>query len=84
MPQTQPLNTKERKVLELLIELAGGINRPIRFRALRNADFPERVEEIYDEHPDYLDALACRKLEKLRDKGWITMKDAIQTAVQAP
>ena len=78
------LTLKEKQVLELLIELAGGINRPVRFRILREAGFPEKISKIYDDNSDYLDSLANRKLQKLRDKGWITMEKAVNTVLYAP
>ena len=54
----EPLNDKERQVLDLLITQAGGVNRPVRFGDLRKARFPELVADIYQAHTDYLDSLA--------------------------
>lgn len=78
------LNEKERQVLELLIKQAGGVNRPVRFAELRKAGFPERVAGIYDAHTDYLDSLASRLLQILDRKGWITVKDAVNTVLYSP
>ena len=75
------LTPKEKQVLELLVQLAGGVNRPVRFRVLRKAQFPEKVAEIYNDDSDYLDSLANRKLQKLKEKGWITMEDAVNTVL---
>jgi len=78
------LEPKERRVLKLLIEHAGGINRPVHFKALRDARFPEQVAEIYSDHSEYLDSLTNRKLQILRNKGWITMEDAVNTVLYQP
>lgn len=80
----EPLNEKERRVLELLIKQAGGVNRPVRFGELRKAGFPEQVAEIYQAHTDYLDFLASRLLQILEKKGWITVKHAVNTVLYSP
>jgi hypothetical protein len=78
------LTPKEKQVLELLVQLAGGVNRPVRFRDLRRAQFPERIAEIYNDDSGYLDSLANRKLQKLRDKGWIMMEKGNNTVLYPP
>ena len=82
MPES--LNEKERQVLDLLILQAGGVNRPVRFGELRKKGFPERVADIYHAHTDYLDSLANRLLQILDRKGWITVKDAVNTVLYFP
>jgi hypothetical protein len=83
-PMPEPLNPKERQVLDLLIQHVGGINRPVHYSELRKAGFPERVAEIYGDRSEYLDSLSNRKLQILRNKGWITMNDAVNTVVCDP
>ncbi|MCP5522565.1 MAG: hypothetical protein H7A46_13570 [Verrucomicrobiales bacterium] len=80
----EPLNDKERQVLDLLITQAGGVNRPVRFGDLRKARFPELVADIYQAHTDYLDSLASRLLQILDRKGWITVKQAVNTVLYSP
>jgi hypothetical protein len=33
---------------------------------------------------EYVDSLACRVLEEIRDKGWITMKKGVNTVLFDP
>lgn len=80
----EPLNDKERQVLNLLITQAGGVNRLVRFGELRKAKFPELVADIYHAHTDHLDSLASRLLQILDRKGWITVKDTLSAVLYLP
>jgi hypothetical protein len=42
------------------------------------------VADIYHAHTDYLDSLANRLLQILDRKGWITVKDAVNTVLYFP
>jgi hypothetical protein len=78
------LTHKERKVLDLLIKYANGINRPIHYRALREAGFPEELALVLKSKVEYLDSLANREFQVLRNKGWITMDEGINTVIAVP
>jgi hypothetical protein len=80
----QPLSSKERQAVELIIHHAGGVNRQIHYRDLRKSGFPEKLAEIYGDASEYLDSLASRKFQRLRDKGWIKMDDAVIVVLQVP
>jgi hypothetical protein len=68
----EPLEPREQQALKLLIEFAGDKDM-IHYRDLREAGFPERLNEIYESHSEYLDSLANRKFQILQQHGWIEL-----------
>ena len=68
----EPLEPREQQALKLLVEFAGGSD-VVHYSALRKAGFPERLNEIYRSHSEYLDSLANRKFQILQHHGWIEL-----------
>jgi len=78
-----PLNEKERRFLELLLSHVSATNT-FRFAPLRKAGVPEQTEAVFQSGSEFLDSLVNRKLQILRDKGWITMDDGLYTVLHRP
>ena len=68
------LTATEGKLLSELIRLAGP-SRVITGRQLRDTNFADFVAELYDADVAYPQSLQSRKLQILRDKGYITMRN---------
>ena len=73
-----PLTTTEEKFLSELTRLAGP-SRVITGRQLRDTNFADFVAELYQADVAYPQSLQSRKLQILRDKDYITMKNARYT-----
>jgi hypothetical protein len=70
VPDADSLAQKDLEALKLLIKFAGP-SLTIRYQELRVRGFPELLEQIYNSGSEYLDSLANRKFQKLRDNGWL-------------
>lgn len=68
-----PLTPQENLVYAELTRLAGD-RRVVTGRHLRDAGFAERVVEIFHADVAYPQSLQSRKLQILRNKGWIRME----------
>jgi hypothetical protein len=81
MPAT--LKPRELQLLNFLIQHASP-NETGHYRTLRKAGVPEKVAEIYQSKSEFLDSLMNREMQKLRDKGWISMQEAVYTVLHFP
>ena len=81
MPQS--LEQRERRLLQFLIEYAKP-DKTGHYITLRKAGVPEKVAEIYDSKSEFLDSFMNCKMQILRDKGWISMKNSVYTILHCP
>jgi hypothetical protein len=70
------LTPEEKEVLRLLIQHAG-LQQSGHYATLRKAGVPEQVAKIYNSDSEFLDSLVNRKMQILRAKGWIEMKNSV-------
>ncbi len=68
-----PLTSEEQQLLNELARLAGP-DRIVTGRELRDAGFSEFVARVFGKDVAYPQALQSRKLQILRDKGYIKME----------
>ena len=76
----QPLTIQERKILCELTRLAGS-NAFVTARQLRDEGFADFVTSAYASDVGYPQSLQSRKLQILRDKGYITMRKGTYTVM---
>jgi hypothetical protein len=69
----QPLTTQERRLLEELVRLAG-TRGVVTGRDLLDHGFAEFAVQVYGVDVSYPQSLPSRKLQILRDKGYIKME----------
>lgn len=62
-----------------LVAQHAGPSHSVRYEVLRASDVPEQTKRIYNSSAAVLDALVNRKLQALRDNGWIEMTNGTYT-----
>ena len=77
----QPLTAAEENLLAVLTRVAGS-SRVVTGRQLRDRNFAEFVAQLYDADVAYPQSLQSRKLQILRDKGYITMRNGTYTILE--
>lgn len=75
------LTPKERQFLEALKRFADG-KPSVTAHELLGAGFGEVTAEIFGSRAAYLGSLVSRKLQILRDKGYILMNDGTYTIIR--
>lgn len=79
----EPLEPREQQLLRLLIHHAAP-SRAGHYITLRKAGVPEKVAELYGSKSEFLDSLMNREMQKLRNKGWISMENSVYTVLHPP
>jgi hypothetical protein len=77
----QKLTPTEEKLLTELTRLAGS-SRVITGRQLRDRNFADFVADLYQADVAYPQSLQSRKLQILRDKEYITMRNGVYTLLR--
>jgi hypothetical protein len=77
------MTKEEDKFLALLAEHVDE-NNSVDYATLRDARVPELVAEIFNSGAAVLDSLVNRKLQILRDKGWVRMSQGVYTILERP
>ena len=78
-----PITSQQREFLKLIIPHLGP-DRTVRFMKLREAGVPEETARIFESDSDYLDSLVNRRLQQLRNAGWVEMDDSLITVLHDP
>jgi hypothetical protein len=76
----QPLDERERRVLERLASIAGG-GGVVAAEQLHAHGFPDFVAEVYGSRAVFRESLENRKLQILQKKGYIRMGRGTYTVI---